>query len=99
MALTPAHPQPPSSFLSRRIFLAATVSAACCELAWAAAEPWPEGAYVYFADQKSLGNVLREFCSAFGLQLRLTSGANSASDEVLNGRFSATSPGAFLDQI
>ncbi len=71
------------------------VALALLPLAAAALEPWPEASYTYYADRKPVLDVLRDFCTTFGLNLK----ASARVKGTVDGRFSADTPAAFLDRL
>lgn len=61
----------------------------------AAAPPWPEASYAYYAQDDSLRGVIEAFAQAFGIRGEIT----RAVGGTVTGRLFADSPGAFLDQL
>jgi type III secretion protein C len=78
--------------------LVAGVLAAMTTHAQAAAAPWPEESFTYHASNERMSKVLASFARTFGLEVR-TSPAIRADDVAVEGRFSMSSPTAFLNLL
>ncbi len=79
----------------RRALVGVALGGLGLPVAWAGASPWPEDSYTYYADHKPLRTLLADFCRTFGLKLQ----ASTRVQGQVDGRLSAPSPSAFLDQL
>lgn len=63
-----------------------------------AAAPWPQSPYSYINRNQTLEQVLRDFATTFGLQLRIEDDL-SAEPLPASGRSQSANPGEFLNQL
>lgn len=61
----------------------------------AAASPWPDAEYSYYADGADLREVLTDFASSFSLALEMDADVQGQ----VHGRFTASSPTQFLSRL
>lgn len=61
----------------------------------AKAAPWPMAPFTYYADGKSLREVLTQFAAIFSLSVDLPPGLNTS----VSGRFSLNTPTEFIDRL
>ncbi len=57
--------------------------------------PWPEVEFSYYAERKTLGEVLQDFAASFSLSLEST----VAMNEIVNGRFNTANPTVFINRL
>lgn len=60
--------------------------------------PWADASFTYIADKQELSSLLKNFSRSFGLEASI-SPAVSSKTEVVNGKFTASSPTEFLNQL
>lgn len=88
--------QPLASPLVRLIAGAILTGAALvASPAHASTPPWSDAPYSYYANNTSLGNVLRDFAGNFSLALQLSPQVQGT----VNGRFNAQNPTEFLNRL
>lgn len=82
-----------------RFFRAMLYSLICATVqAWAAPPPWAEASFTFIADRQDVGVLLKNFARSFGLEASI-SAAVSERSEIVNGKFTASSPTEFLNQL
>ena len=57
--------------------------------------PWPDVEFSYYAERKTLGDVLQDFAASFSLSLESTVPMN----EIVNGRFNTANPTVFINRL
>lgn len=82
-------------FVLNRIYFFLLVFLSAFGNANAAAEPWPDGPYSYFANNVKLESALAEFADSFSLSLKI---APSVTGTV-NGKFTTKTPTEFISRM
>ena len=85
----------PRPSFRQRALAAALAVALTASPAVAAPPPWQDAAFSYYAENKPLDAVLREFASAFSLSTDLPAGLQGT----VNGKFTYRSPTEFIDRL
>lgn len=85
---------------STRLMTGLRSAAMACLLAYAplsgaAAKPWTDDAYSYYANRQPLQRVLSDFANSFSLSLHLSPEVKGTA----SGNLNASTPSAFLDQL
>jgi type III secretion protein C len=78
-----------------RLSLALTLSLSAFFNVNAAAVPWPDGPYSYFANNVKLETALTEFADSFSLTLKMS----PSVDGTVNGKFTTKTPTEFIARM
>ena len=81
--------------ITRRAIAAALAAVLTAGPVAAAPPPWQDAPFSYYAENKPLDVVLREFASAFSLSTDLPAGLQG----MVNGKFTYRSPTEFIDRL